>query len=120
VESQEELAARLGAAIREARTARRWTQAALAEKLDVSVTYVGMMERGENLASLPLLVHLGRVFGTSVANLVGEPADEPWAEEVLSILRGLPDDTRETVVAMIRGAACAKPKPKPLGRQRRA
>jgi ribosome-binding protein aMBF1 (putative translation factor) len=41
MEDEEQLAARLGATIREARKARRWTQATLAEKLDVSVTYVG-------------------------------------------------------------------------------
>jgi transcriptional regulator with XRE-family HTH domain len=112
MENEQELAVRLGAAIRDARKARRWTQATLAEKLDVSVTYVGMMERGENLASLPLLVQLARLFGMSVAVLIGEPSREPWAEEAIGLLRGLPESTRETVLGMLRGvavSATAKP-----------
>jgi hypothetical protein len=43
--------------------------------------------------------------------MVGEPPHEAWAPEVLGLLRGLPESTRETIVAMIRGAATVKPKP---------
>lgn len=111
MENERELRVRLGAAIRAARKARHWTQATLAEKLDVSVTYVGMMERGENLASLPLLVELGRLFGMSVASLIGEPSREPWVDGVISALRSLPESTRETVIGMIYGAASVSRSP---------
>jgi len=107
MEDEKQIAARLGATIREARKARRWTQASLAEKLDVSVTYVGMVERGENLASLPLIVKLGKLFGMSVAALIGEPPRDAWAGEVLDIMRGLFDEERRTVLAMLRGLALA-------------
>jgi transcriptional regulator with XRE-family HTH domain len=105
METEQDLGLRLGAAIREARKARQWTQATLAEKLDVSVTYVGMVERGENLTSLPLLIQLARLFGASVASLIGEPSAEPWVDETIALMRALPPSGRDMVLGMLRGAA---------------
>jgi transcriptional regulator with XRE-family HTH domain len=98
MDSEQDLADRIGAAVRAARAARRWSQATLAERLDVSVTYVGMLERGEKLASLSLLVQVARVLGIGVARLLGEPAADPWEEEVVELLRALPAGSRDMVM----------------------
>jgi transcriptional regulator with XRE-family HTH domain len=103
-ETEAELAARLGAAIRRARTARRWSQATLAEKLKVSVDYVGLIERGERVPSLAVVIALARMFGASVVDLLGAPADDPWISEALALLRALPAPARELVLGMLRGA----------------
>jgi transcriptional regulator with XRE-family HTH domain len=109
MDSEQDLANRIGAGLRGARQARRWSQATLAERLDVSVTYVGMLERGEKLASLPLLVQIARVLGVSVARLLGEPAAEPWLEDVVELLRALPSGSRDMVINMVRAAAASTP-----------
>lgn len=109
MESEQDLADRIGSALRAARTARRWSQATLAERIDVSVTYVGMLERGEKLASLPLLVQVAQVLGVGVARLLGEPAADPWLEEAVELLRALPANSRSIVINMVRAAAATAP-----------
>jgi transcriptional regulator with XRE-family HTH domain len=78
----------LGAHIREARTARRWTQRELAERVGTTPVTIGKVERGD------LTVGVGLVFDAAV--LVGVPlfvedrprlaAEAERASAVLSLL----------------------------------
>ncbi len=52
--------------IRELRPARGWSQAALADLLDVSRQTVNAIETGRYDPSLPLAFAIARVFGTSI------------------------------------------------------
>lgn len=52
--------------IRELRAARGWSQAALADLLDVSRQTVNAIETGRYDPSLPLAFAIARVFGTSI------------------------------------------------------
>ncbi|MEG1472210.1 MAG: helix-turn-helix transcriptional regulator, partial [Clostridia bacterium] len=52
------------------RTARRWTQEQLAEKIGVSTSFVGHIERGSRKASLETLVSLANVFKVSLDYLM--------------------------------------------------
>lgn len=108
-ETEQDLCARFGTALRSARTARKWSQAQLAELLDVSVDYVGMLERGERLPSFAVAIHVAEVLGTSVVALLGAPLAEPWQEEAVALLRSLDPGARELVVAMLRAAAATAP-----------
>lgn len=52
--------------IRELRAERGWSQAALAERLDVSRQTVNAIETGRYDPSLPLAFAIARVFETSI------------------------------------------------------
>lgn len=49
-----------GATIRQLRDERRLTQAQLAEAADLSSTYLGIVERGENVPTLTVILQLAR------------------------------------------------------------
>jgi transcriptional regulator with XRE-family HTH domain len=106
-ETERELAKRLGAAVRAARAARQWSQATLAERLRVSVDYVGMIERGERLPSFAVVIQIARLFGTTAADLFAGPSEEPWAGEALTLLRSIPEPMRAVVLGMLRGAVAS-------------
>ena len=90
----------------------------MAEKMDLSVAYIGMLERGEKLASVPLLLQFAGLCGTSVASLLGEPSIDPWLEEAVTLLRALPAGARDLVLGMLRGAASVVPSAEPATAKR--
>lgn len=117
-ESETAIAGRIGGVMRRCRVARGWSQAVLAERLDVSVDYVGLLERGERLPSLPVLIQIANEFGVSTAELLGEPTPETWEQEALVLLRALPIETRDVVVGMLKGAAAVASEAKPITKRR--
>lgn len=58
--------------IRELRAERGWSQAALAERLDVSRQTVNAIETGRYDPSLPLAFAIARVFDTSIESIFQE------------------------------------------------
>lgn len=60
----------LGKRIREERKRRNLTQEQLAEKLDVTTTYIGFVERGERCITLDKLTTLANILGVSVDYLL--------------------------------------------------
>jgi transcriptional regulator with XRE-family HTH domain len=63
-----------GALIRQLRTERRLTQEALAERTDLSVSYIGFIERGENVPTLTIVLNLADALNIDAAELVREVA----------------------------------------------
>lgn len=64
--------------IRQLRTDRGWTQAALADLLEVSRQTVNALETGRYDPSLPLAFRLARIFGQPL-EVIFEPEDEHHA-----------------------------------------
>lgn len=62
--------------LRVLRAERTWTQADLADRLEVSRQTVNALETGKYDPSLPLAFRIARVFGTSIEE-VFQPDDEP-------------------------------------------
>ncbi len=60
----------LGARIRRERILRGWTQEQLAEKSNISLSFLGHIERGTRKASLETLVALANVLDASVDALL--------------------------------------------------
>ena len=58
--------------LRELRAERHWTQADLAERLDVSRQTVNAIEVGRYDPSLPLAFRIARIFGMSIEELFSE------------------------------------------------
>lgn len=59
-----------GAAVREHRKARRWTQEKLAEEAGVSALQVGFCERGDNVPKLTLILRIARALGVRPGDLI--------------------------------------------------
>ncbi|AGK49795.1 MULTISPECIES: helix-turn-helix transcriptional regulator [Burkholderia] len=64
------LVQRFGAAIRQLREARAWSQEQLAEHAGLNRSYVGEIERGTAIASIVTVDKLARAFGVPIARLL--------------------------------------------------
>lgn len=65
-------AIQFGAIIKRLRNQRGWTLADLARASSMNATYLGVIERGENLPSLTSLFRLSNVFGIPAAEIICE------------------------------------------------
>lgn len=61
---------RFGVAVRELRLKAELTQMQLAERADLTLNYVGEIERGEKLASIETVVRLARALETTGGDLL--------------------------------------------------
>ncbi len=61
---------RFGERIRELRTAKGWSQEALADKTEFHRTYIGMVERGERNLSLKNIEVFANAFGIALKTLL--------------------------------------------------
>ncbi|MGF1430059.1 helix-turn-helix domain-containing protein [Kitasatospora sp. LaBMicrA B282] len=67
----------LGARLREHRLAARLTLEAAAARAGLSPAYLSRLETGRRQPSLPVLLSLARLYGATVAGLLGEQAAAP-------------------------------------------
>lgn len=65
-----QLPKRFGDAVRGVRIAAKLTQMTVAERADLTLNYVGEIERGEKLASLETVVRLASALSLSAAELM--------------------------------------------------
>ena len=89
----------LGLSIRAERKKRGLTQAQLAEAADISISFIGHIERGTRVLSLETLVRLALALHCSLDALVGLPGLAPMdkkermlsnLEEVMRYIEGAP------------------------------
>jgi transcriptional regulator with XRE-family HTH domain len=69
----ESLGERIGRQIRERRQRARYSQLALAERANLSLNHIGLLERGERLPRLETLQRVARALQADVGELVGLP-----------------------------------------------
>lgn len=62
----------LGRRIRNERVARKWTQARLADKIKLSVSFLGHIERGSRKASLETIVAIANAMQVSLEYLLSD------------------------------------------------
>lgn len=112
---EREAAASIAAEVRRARKERGWSQLELAERADLSLNYVSLIERAERLPSIEVLIQLASVLGTTLVRFLGASVeeDDPWLTEATAILRALPLEARGIVRGVLRGALDAANTPKP-------
>lgn len=80
----------LGTRIRARREAMGWSQARLAEAVDLTPNYLGSLERGEALPTVQTLVVLAKALDASPADLLGSvSASEKWLDRLITIARTL-------------------------------
>ena len=71
----------VGARIKAARNAAHMTQEALAEKISVSVTHMGVIERGVKMPRLATFVTIANVLGVSADALLQDVVDKATLEQ---------------------------------------
>jgi len=65
-------AQRFGAVVRELRERQGWTQEDLAERADMNASYLGFVERGDNVPSLVIIIQLADGLGVKPEELLRE------------------------------------------------
>ncbi|HEX8409542.1 MAG TPA: helix-turn-helix transcriptional regulator [Thermoanaerobaculia bacterium] len=61
-----------GATVRRLRENKGWTQEQLAEQAEMSATYVGFIERGENVPTLTIILKLADALSVTPAQLIAD------------------------------------------------
>jgi len=61
-----------GATVRRLREKLGWTQEQLAEVAEMSATYIGFIERGENVPTLTIILKLADALGVTPAQLIAD------------------------------------------------
>jgi transcriptional regulator with XRE-family HTH domain len=92
---------KLGARIREERLRLRLTQAALAEAIDISNTYMGAIERGTRGLTLGTLVRLVNRLGVTIDYMLADSVpdnDSNIVERFKQMIDGQPLERKEMVL----------------------
>lgn len=79
----------LGKKIRSLRLSRGWTQEQLAEYADLHVSYVVLLEKGANRATIETLEKLEKAFDISISELVhslDETNDDPMKKQMRDLM----------------------------------
>ncbi len=97
----------LGRRIRMRRREMKLTQEQLAEKADISPSFLGHIERGSRTLSLGTLLEICKALGTTANDLLGEFGEMPrrqlpdeWPEERRTAVLALLEDARRIVNTM--------------------
>jgi transcriptional regulator with XRE-family HTH domain len=61
-----------GAVVRELREARGWTQEELAERADMNASYLGFVERGDNVPTLTIIIQIAEGLRVGPEELLRE------------------------------------------------
>ena len=123
VPATSKLSARLGAAVAAARRDRGWSQEELAERLDVSKNFIGLIERGQSFPSIPHLVDLSMVVGLSLDRVLLDRSAEgdKWSSETAALLQAIAPEFRDLAKEHLRCLALMRPvKEQPRRRRRTA
>jgi transcriptional regulator with XRE-family HTH domain len=96
---------RLGERIREERLRLNLTQAALAEAIDISDTYMGAIERGERSLTLNTIVRLVNRLGVSIDYLLADyvsDSDPNIIEQFRQITDSQPLERKQLAIKVLR------------------
>ena len=93
----------IGKQIKYYREKRHFTQAVLAEKLDVSESYISQIERGVAKISLKRLDEIAGFIGTTLQALVAynEPDETRYISEISEKIASLPNKERRRLISII-------------------
>lgn len=91
----------LGKKIRALRQARNWTQEQLAEYAELHVSYIVLLEKGANRATIETLEKLAKAFGISISDLV-QSLDDARDDPVQKQIRDLMEDFIQKIDAVYR------------------
>ena len=94
----------IGKRIRKFREAKGWRQEDFAEKVGISVTYTGMIERGEKVPKLETFINIANVLGVSADLLLADVLSTGYnikSSEMTDALSGLSSSERERIYSVV-------------------
>lgn len=95
----------IGQRIRKYRKAKNWSQEVFAEKIGISTTYVGMIERGEKIPALETFVTITNVLDVSPDLLLADVVNAQYqikSSELIDEINTLPPSERDRIYGIIR------------------
>ena len=96
--------ASIGKRIRKYREAKGWRQEDFAEKIGLSVTYTGMIERGEKVPKLETFITIANVLGVSTDILLADVLDTGYdikSSLMTEDIAKLPKNERERIYHVV-------------------
>lgn len=94
----------LGKRLREERIHCNMTQEQVAEYINVSTTYIGLIERGERSVTLEKLISLAECFHVTVDYLLADnlsPADSIQDKMLLSLWHSANEQQRNMILSLV-------------------
>ena len=94
----------IGKRIRFFREEKKWSQEVFAEKLGLSLTYIGMIERGEKIPKLETFIKIANVLAVSADQLLAEVLTTGYSvksTEVTAKIEELPPAEQERIFAVV-------------------
>ena len=94
----------IGKRIRKYREAKGWRQEDFAEKTGLSVTYTGMIERGEKVPKLETFITIANVLEVSADRLLADVLSTGYtvkSSEITEELASLPSAERERIYSVV-------------------
>ncbi len=95
----------IGKRIRKYRKAKGWRQEDFAEKIGLSVTYTGMLERGEKTPKLETFITIANVLGVSPDLLLADVVNAQYeikSSELIDELSTLKPAAKDRILHVIR------------------
>ena len=96
--------ATIGKRIRKYREAKGWRQEDFAEMIGLSVTYTGMIERGEKIPKLETFITIANVLGVSADLLLADVLSVGYnvkSSEITEQIAALPPDERDRIYSVV-------------------
>ena len=96
--------ASIGKRIRKAREHHGWRQEEFAEKIGLSVTYTGMIERGEKVPKLETFITIANVLGVSADQLLADVLETGYhvkSSSLTETLEGMTPTERERIYCVV-------------------
>ena len=94
----------IGKRIRKYREAKGWRQEDFAEKTGLSVTYTGMIERGEKVPKLETFITIANVLEVSADLLLADVLSTGYhvkSSEITEAISALPPDERDRIYSVV-------------------
>lgn len=94
----------IGKRIRACREAKGWRQEDFAERVGLSVTYTGMIERGEKVPKLETFIRIANTLGVSADVLLADVLTTGYAvksTEITEAIATLPPSERERIYNLV-------------------
>ena len=94
----------IGKRIRKYRESKGWRQEDFAEKIGLSVTYTGMMERGEKIPKLETFITIANVLEVSADQILADVITVGYnvkSSEMTQEIEKLPKTDRERIYSVV-------------------
>ncbi len=94
----------IGKRIRFYRESRKWTQEEFAEKVGLSLTYVGMVERGDKIPKLETFIRIANVLQVSADMLLADVLSTGYSvksSEMTDKIEKLSQEDRERIYDVV-------------------